>query len=371
VDSIARLLDDALARHVGSAAAVSIGDAGVEVARLVRGHTRRVPDRGASIDERTWFDVASLTKPIVTVASAMVLAAEGRLELDAPIRNFLPSAASAGTVRQLLGHAAGCIAHVEFFREMRDRSRGYGPDASEAPALRAELVERAERVPANPPGLATIYSDLGYIQLGAILECVTDRPLEQAYAELVAGPLALAARYPGTTALPGAVATEIDEARGGLVCGRVHDDNAYWAGGICGHAGLFATIDDVARFARAIVLAHAGEPQGRLVPEIVQRFAHDAAAPATTWRLGFDTPAREPGVSHAGDRWPREGAIGHAGFTGTSLWLDLPRRRWVVLLTNRVHPTRGGTSADDIKQLRRAIHDAAVTALDDPSRAVP
>jgi serine-type D-Ala-D-Ala carboxypeptidase len=126
---------------------------------------------------------------------------------------------------------------------------------------------------------------------------------------------------------------------------------------------LFATLDDVVKFAQAIVETHAGRPRGKLAPAIVQQFAAESAAPITTWRLGFDTPSREPGVSQAGDRWPRTGAIGHTGFTGTSIWLDLPRRRWVVLLTNRVHPTRGGTSADDIKALRRAVHDAAVALL--------
>jgi CubicO group peptidase (beta-lactamase class C family) len=92
---------------------------------------------------------------------------------------------------------------------------------------------------------------------------------------------------------------------------------------------------------------------------VVRRFVTEAPAPDTTWRLGWDTPTTTPGISHAGDRWPRSGAVGHTGFTGTSLWLDLPRGRWVALLTNRVHPTRDGT-ADAIKALRRAIGDAAV-----------
>lgn len=358
MDRIAALLDAALARNIGSAAVLSIGDAGVEVERIVRGHTRRVPDLGEPIDDRARFDVASLTKPIVTVASAMVLAGEGRLDLDDPIRRWIPGAASTGTVRHLLGHASGCIAHVEFFRTMR---------VGEHPDPRGELLDLAARVPANPPGVTTVYSDLGYIQLGAIVERAAGLPLEEVFAELVAGPLELAARYAGIEPVAGAVATELDDpatSERGLVCGRVHDENAYYGGGICGHAGLFATIEDVARFAQAILETHAGRPRGKLLPSVVQRFAGEAAAPSTTWRLGFDTPSREPGVSHAGDRWPRDGALGHTGFTGTSLWLDLPRRRWVALLTNRVHPTRFGTSAEDIKTLRRAVNDAAFDLLE-------
>ena len=346
---IAAIVDDALRRGVGSAAAVSVGDEGRERVRFVRGHTRRVPDLGAPIDDSTYFDVASLTKPMATAACAMVLAGERMLDLDAPIHSWLPTAASTGTVGQLLGHAAGCAAHVEFFRRLRS---GIAADP------RRELVQMAALEPAQPPGVTTLYSDLGYIMLGAIIERAADAPLERVFADLVAGPLGLAARY-GPVA--DAVATELDDR--GLVCGRVHDENAYYGGEACGHAGVFATIGDVAAFASAIADTANGTPRGRLRTEIVTYFATTAMAPGTSWRLGWDTPSPAPGVSHAGDLWPRTGSIGHLGFTGTSLWLDLPRRRWVALLTNRVHPTRGGTSADDIKALRRTVNDRAIELL--------
>lgn len=352
MDRIAALVDGALAAGLGSAAAVSIGDAGREVGRVVRGRRWREPDLGPPVDDAAWFDVASLTKPIATVACAMVLVGERRLELDAPIRRWLPTAASTGTVRHLLGHAAGCAAHVEFFRDLRE---------GEHADPRGELVLRAAHEPAGAPGATAVYSDLGYILLGAIVERAAEQPLEQAFRALVAEPLGLAAHYPGQVACAGAVATELDDR--GLVTGRVHDENAYFSGGVCGHAGLFATIDDVARFAAAIVETHGGRPRGRLRPEVVQHFLATAAAPAASWRLGWDTPSATPGVSHAGDRWPRVGAVGHLGFTGTSLWLDLPRRRWVALLTNRVHPSRHGGSAEAIKALRRAVNDAAVELL--------
>jgi serine-type D-Ala-D-Ala carboxypeptidase len=347
------LLDGALARHVGSAAAVSVGNQGAEVFRLLRGHVRRVPDLGPPIDDTTYFDLASLTKPIATVASAMVLVGDNRLDLDTPIRYYLPDAASTGTVRHLLGHSAGCAAHVEFFRG------GHRPYA--------DLVGLAAREPlAYAPGTSTIYSDLGFLQLGAIVERAADAPLDHAFSTMVARPLDLTARFPGTTALPNSVATEIDPARGGLVCGLVHDENAYYSGGICGHAGLFATLSDVATFARAIVETAGGRPHGRLRPEIIHRFARESAAPNTTWRLGWDSPSPEPGVSHAGDAWPRANSIGHGGFTGTSIWLDLANRRWAILLTNRVHPTRGGTSADDIKALRRELGTLSTFATSAP-----
>ena len=349
---IAAIVDDALRRGIGSAAAVSVGDGGHEIVRFVRGHTRKVPDVGDLITDQTPFDVASLTKPMSTVACAMALVADRMLDLDAPIHQWLPNAASTGTVRQLIGHAAGCAAHVEFFRVLRS---GIVPDP------RRELVRMAASELASAPGVTAVYSDLGYIMLGAIIERAADAPLEQVFSELVAGPLGLGARFASTGAVDGAVATELDER--GLVQGLVHDENAYFGGGACGHAGLFATIGDVALFAQAIVDTATGTPRGRLRTGVVTDFINTAAAPTTSWRLGWDTPSPASGVSHAGDRWPRKGSIGHLGFTGTSLWLDIPHRRWVALLTNRVHPSRGGTSADDIKSLRRAVNDRATDLL--------
>jgi CubicO group peptidase (beta-lactamase class C family) len=199
-----------------------------------------------------------------------------------------------------------------------------------------------------------VYSDLGYIVLGAVLEAAGGLPLARLFERHVAGPLHLSARY-ATSLVDGAVATELDER--GLVCGLVHDENAYEGGGMFGHAGLFASLDDVARFAAAIVM-----PGSAFSPD---RFFATAPVPGASWRLGWDTPSHTPGVSAAGDRWPRERAVGHMGFTGTSIWLDLAHRRWVVLLTNRVHPTRFAGTADRIKALRRSVHDAVVDALGD------
>jgi CubicO group peptidase (beta-lactamase class C family) len=368
VDQIAALLDEMFARGIGSGAALSIGDSGREVERMVRGTTRRLPTPGVPVDAHTWFDVASLTKPMATVASAMVLVGEGALDLDTPIRRWLPAATSTGTVRQLLGHAAGCAAHVEFFKRLRV---GVHDDP------RAELVAMAAGEPANEPGVAAVYSDLGYIMLGAIIERAAGAPLEEAFARLVAEPLGIGARYASTARPiagqegapslfggPNIAATEIDERTGvsAVVQGSVHDENAWYGGGVCGHAGLFARIDDVATFAAAIVDTANGTPRGRLRPEVVNQFLSTAAAPGS-WRLGWDTPSATPGVSHAGDRWSRVGAVGHLGFTGVSLWLDLPNRRWVALLTNRVHPTRFGDSPEGIKSLRRRVNDFAVTML--------
>jgi CubicO group peptidase (beta-lactamase class C family) len=280
------------------------------------------------------------------------------------VRRYLPDASTHGTVRQLLGHSAGCAAHVEFFRRLR--VEGHADP-------RAVLVDRAQRERCAPPGVAAVYSDLGFIQLGAVLERAGERPLEELFATLVAEPLGLTgARYAPTgasamsdsapgQALENAVATELDDR--GLVCGLVHDENCYFGGGVAGHAGLFADLGDVATWAAAMVSSAAGAARGRFDPDTVRRFFSDAPIAGASWRLGWDTPSSTPGVSQAGDRWPRTGAVGHTGYTGTSVWLDLANRRWVVLLANRVHPTRHGNTADAIKALRRAVGDAVIDSL--------
>jgi CubicO group peptidase (beta-lactamase class C family) len=321
MDQIAALIDDALVANLGSATAVSVGDGGVEVFRYVRGHRWRVPALGPPIDDKTPFDLASVTKVMATAILAE------QLDVAAPVRATFPYAATTGTIAQLLEHRAGCVAHVEFFRALRG-TRPADPHR--------ELIERALREPCGPPGGERVYSDLGFIMLGALLEQGREL-LDVQFAKRIAKPLGVSARF-AIEPVADAVATELDER--GLVCGLVHDENCYYGGRVQGHAGLFASLDDVAKFAAWAV----------------------TRGPDASW-LGWDTPSPTPGVSQAGDRWPREHAFGHTGFTGTALWLDLAHRRWVALLTNRVHPTRHNNTADAIKTLRRAVNDAAIDAL--------
>jgi CubicO group peptidase (beta-lactamase class C family) len=358
--ALAAVLDEAVAGGLGSAAAVSVGDASGERLRHCCGALWRVPTPGPAVDEAAWFDLASLTKPMVTAALAMVLVDRGRLALDEPVRRWLPDAATPGTVAELLGHAAGCAAHVKFFEEPEVLAL-----AAEPRRARQQILRRARTHPlVGVPGKDTLYSDLGYMMLGELLERAAGDELARLHAELVAGPLTLGAHFRGAAGAakvpPGAVvATELDAA-GQPLRGEVHDENARIGGGVFGHAGLFGRVGDVAAFARAVLALPDGG--GLVRPETAAAFFARSLG-GGSWRLGWDTPSSTPGVSHAGDRWPRHGGVGHLGFTGTSLWLDLPRRRWVALLTNRVHPTREGT-ADDIKRLRRRVMDEATALLD-------
>ncbi len=360
-DAIGRRLDAAIVDGICSAAAAAVGDA-QSGPTWWRGTTRAVPDRGPPITRATPFDLASLTKPMATAANAYALISERRLGFDDRAARWLP-VDGAITVAHLLGHAAGFPAHVELFRRL------WAGDLAGAAEPRAALVAMAMGTPLDrAPGAAAVYSDLGFITLGALLERAAGAPLEELLA-LVTEPLGLGARFVDLrpTAPPPAwpappVSTEHD-ARRGLVTGEVHDENAHAGGGIAGHAGLFGTIDDLAAFAAAMVRAP-HERVGRFDPDVVAHAFATAAAPDTSWRLGWDTPSTTAGISHAGDRWPRAGAVGHLGFTGTSLWLDPPRRRWAVLLTNRVHPSRTRPEAARIKELRRDVGDLACALLD-------
>jgi CubicO group peptidase (beta-lactamase class C family) len=280
--------------------------------------------------DATPFDIASLTKPLSTVTLTMMALEAGKLALDdRPRPEF--------TVEDLLAHASGLPAW---------KLLGHSRDE----ILRAIMHEPLE----SPPRTVARYSDLGFILLGATVENALGAPLDQLFRERIATPLALDLTFnPRHREL--CAPTEH-----GLQ-GVVHDENARAMGGVAGHAGLFATAQEVSRLTHALVTAWHGARSmlPRLVPrERMHQFWSASTVPGSTWCLGWDRPAATG--SSAGTRWPRDG-VGHLGFTGCSLWIDPPRARWVVLLSNRVNPSRQN---ERIKQFRPAIHDAIVAALD-------
>jgi CubicO group peptidase (beta-lactamase class C family) len=244
------------------------------------------------------------------------------------------------TVADLLAHASGLPAWRPLYQ------------AGDAQAMRAAVL--AEPLEAAP-GTRSVYSDLGFMLLGWHLEARLGAPLDQLFARRIAAPLGLELGFRPADAAACAP-TE------GTLRGVVHDDNARVLGGVAGHAGLFGTAADVSRVAHALVAAWHGARSTalpRLWPAArVQQMWRPSGVPGSTWCLGWDRPAATG--SSAGARWPRDG-VGHLGFTGCSLWIDPPRARWVVLLSNRVHPTRAN---ERIKAFRPVLHDAVVAALD-------
>ncbi len=312
----------------------------------------------------TVYDVASLTKAVSTTVLAMQEVAAGRLELDRAAAELIPELATGDeprariTVRQLLCHASGLPAHRPFWRLV-----------ARAPAERLAIARLAAREPLeSAPGTRAVYSDLGFILLGWLLERSTGARLDVLFAERIARPLGLAATTFVNLAEADARArllaertvapTQISTDRQGLVLGEVDDLNAFAMGGIAGHAGLFSTADELAAIAGALCRAAGGERGGIAPPEVVREFWSPSGVPGSTWRLGWDGPAQTG--SQAGERLSRA-AVGHLAFTGCSLWIDPAREVIVVLLANRVHPTV--PTDDRFRRFRPALHDAALDAL--------
>jgi len=336
--------------------------------RQVPAGGREQPRPGVPIDLETRFDLASLTKPMATTTLLARELSRGQpsISLSDRVDRHLPEAdagartATVGstTLQAVLGHGAGLPAWQDFWTA----SQTLDP-AERCTAIMREVLTQPLT---TPSGTHVIYSDLGYLTLGWLLEALHRTPLDQLFAREIAAPLGLRAGYRRSTRShppEPLVATEITPERcpeGRPLQGVVHDDNCAALAGVAGHAGLFASAIDVASWATVWLDVLAGDPgdatpRGRLAlaPAVAHRLVTAQAAPGTTWRLGWDTPTR-PGSS-AGELAPAD-AFGHLGFTGTSVWLAPAAQAAVVLLTNRVHPSREAT--EGIRRLRPALHDS-------------
>jgi len=346
-----RVIEAAVAAHAFPGAVVAVGKDGVLAHLKAFGHLSYDAD-AASVQTDTLYDLASLTKVIVTTTMAMILVDEGKLDITKPVSAFLPEfhggAKDKVTVWHLLTHSSGIDWWAPLFKEIK------GKDAYVKRIDAMDLVYE--------PGTKSVYSDLGVILLGEILERVAGQDLDTFARTRILGPLGMkdTTYRPGRELLPRIAATENDPWRGHVLRGEVHDENAAALGGIAPHAGLFGTAPDLARFAQMLldggVLGH----QRIVSRETVEKFTLKAGGvPGSSRALGWDTPSEN---SSAGSLLsPR--SFGHTGFTGTSMWMDPDRNLFVVLLTNRVHPTRENNA---IREVRRAVADAVVHGLANP-----
>jgi len=299
------------------------------------------------VDDASVFDLASMTKALATVSCCMAFRAAGRLPLDVPLAEILGRpvvGGSAITPRRLLSHTSGLPPWRPFHLEV--------PLRGGAPARRTEILRAARDTrPIVPAGSATLYSDVGFLQLTALVEFLGGKRLDRVFTELVPA-TGLAFRplseSEGERRLSGFVPTERDAERG-LLAGRVNDENAFAMGGVSGHAGLFGNAGAVRRYAQTLLDAFHGRPSW-IPQDVVREFWRRQPGPGT-WALGWDTPSRTG--SSAGTRPPPD-AVGHLGFTGTSIWLSPAREAIAVLLTNRVWPDR---SNESLKGFRPRFHD--------------
>ena len=310
--------------------------------------------------EDTLYDCASLTKVAVTLPLILQLIDDGVLTLSTKASDMLPSFGTAGkeeiTVGQLLTHTSGLQADMNLHSHGWDREQMW--DAVFSAPLAAK------------PNTEVIYSDLGYLVLGRIIERSLELPLDQAFKRWVADPLGM--HHATLTPSPGQAhryaATEHDESIQDHLCGIVHDEKARALGGVCGHAGLFATAGDLLQYARMWLAqgavpaveaakAKAGEP--RLLSRAAAATAtrpHTSHIQGSSRGLGWVLKGDKMDAS--GD-WMSPYCYGHTGFTGTSLWIDPESDLAVVLLTNRVY---GGRSSS-VAQLREQVHNALKGAV--------
>ena len=338
---------------------------------------------GAAVTKASRFDVASVTKVLATTAALLRLVDDG-LGLDREVGDLVTGTAFGDrTIRQLLGHRAGLIAWMPWFEAARVHPACSGlwpggPGGADRAAARRLTLEAALRTPpARPADEARVYSDLGFLALGEVVTAASGETLDLFARREVFERLALNATsfhpLPGPN---GAVPTgalrprepapgqeglyEVGPQPPKVVPGEVDDDNAWACGGVAGHAGVFSTATDVAAFGR--LLMEDLEGAGRLArQETVASFMALDGPLEPARGLGFDHLARPR--SSCGPRFGqgRRGGVGHLGFTGTSLWLDLDRGVVAVLLSNRTFPSRTNQA---IGPLRAAFHDALVTMVD-------
>ena len=317
------------------------------------------------VSASTVYDLASLTKPLATVTALATLMHEGRCRLEEQIGGLLPELAGApvapATLRQLLTHSSGLPGWRGYYERLSpDGSVPASADArAEAGRRMLQLIGQEALI--YPMGGKSLYSDLGFMLLGMLVEQLSGMPLdrfvqERLYQPLAAKPLSF---LPGGAPKPsfGPIApTEEDPWRERLLCGEVHDENAAALGGVAGHAGLFGTADAVLAVTGAWLQAYHRRPS-QLDAEAVREFTqHQHAAPGSSWALGWDTPSSP---SSSGQYFSPQ-SFGHLGYTGTSMWIDPTCDLEVVLLSNRVHPTRKN---DAIRTFRPAIHDRVYCEL--------
>lgn len=355
IDSI---VSDGVARGVYPGAVVVIGRR--DSVLHSRGYGRltwRESSPAPSPDSTLW-DIASLTKVVGTASAALRLVDRGELDLESPVRRYLPRFTGGRrdqvTVRMLLDHTSGLRSYDQLFKITRDREAAIA-------MLLGEQVKRA-------PGDSAVYSDFNAMLLGLVLERASGVPLDELVRREVTEPLGLAQTLYRPPRSMHSRAAPTGVYRGTPMAGQVNDPNAAHLGGVAGHAGLFSTGTDLARFAQAW-LAEGSTPTGHWVkPATVRRFLTFSPGSGTRL-LGWDTRdttlAEKGELSVFGTLLSRE-AYGHTGWTGTELWIDPANDLFLVFLTNRSFDPRGSESIVRLREVRAALSDATVRLIPAP-----
>jgi beta-N-acetylhexosaminidase len=343
------VLDRYIQRHVFPGASVAIGYRGHLVYQKAFGRFD-YSAKGKPVSKETIYDLASLTKVVTATTLTMQSFESGILKLDDTVSRFYPSFIGNGrekiTLKHLLTHSSGLPAHLPLFKDTKGKGK---------------FVIKILQTPLEyEPGTKAVYSDLGIILLGSILERVTGKSLDRLAQDQIFAPLGMSHTLfkPGPKLKVEIAPTEKDAWRGRLVQGEVHDENAFAMGGVSAHAGLFSNSEDLSIFCQMLLNTGIYAHHRIVKRSTLKRFVTRQNLPPESSRaLGWDTPS--PGSS-AGNLLSAE-SFGHTGFTGTSIWLDPTRELFIILLTNRVYPSREGNG---ILEARRELADAVVRAVE-------
>ena len=353
-------LDPALAGKLDKLVKTAIEEAvapGVAIAVGRNGHIAYMKGYGyidwnqpgsPAVDSNTLYDLASLTKVIATTTLAMILEETGQLDLNRTVVSYLPEFNSPEkaqiTVKQLLTHSGGLEAGANIFSTARGRDQ--------------YLYQINNRPLEYTPGTNMIYSDWDMILLQLVMERISGKTLDVLASEKIFRPLGMVdTQFQPPFSIRSRIApTQVDDARGGLLWGTVHDENAWAIGGVAGHAGLFSTAKDLALFSMMILNGGEGVNGVRIVkPATIARWTARQGKESTR-ALGWDSPEGGSSAGQFFSPW----SFGHTGFTGTSIWIDPEKDLFVVVLTNRVNPTRNNTRH---VQLRRDVADMVQQAV--------
>jgi len=343
------LLDRYVQCHAFPGASVAVGYRGHLIYQKAFGRFD-YSSKGKSVSTETIYDLASLTKVVTTTTLTMQLLESGFLRLDDPVKRFYRSFTGDGrekiTLKHLLTHSSGLPAHLPFYKDTKGKDN---------------FVRKVLQTPLEyDPGTRTSYSDLGMILLGSILEKVTGKSLDQLSRDQIFVPLGMAHTCfkPNSKLNAGIAPTERDPWRGRALQGEVHDENSFAMGGVSGHAGLFGTSGDLSIFCQMLLNGGVYSHHRVLKRSTLEMFVTRQHLPTESSRaLGWDTPSAG---SSAGDLLSAK-SFGHTGFTGTSIWVDPTRDLFVILLTNRVYPTRENSL---VQEARRELADSVVRAIE-------
>jgi CubicO group peptidase (beta-lactamase class C family) len=359
-------------KHTFPGAVLLVGHKGKIVYNKAVGCRSLVPEI-SPMKTDTVFDVSSLTKALITTTLTMQLVDKGLLQIDSRLSRIFQTFGTLGkermSVRHLLTHCSGYPAVMPFYKAISraDKGERWGIMTSRG-AVEMVYSEIFRSKLEHVPGKVCTYSDVGFILLGAILEvCSGGQTLDKIALKNIFKPLNLKStgfidvskvKRRGIAPISEMIAPTLEcPWRGKLLCGEVHDDNAWAMGGIAGHAGLFSTAEDIHTIAYELMKCYSGQSDFVSQKTIKSFWTKDGNIAGSTWALGWDTPSNEN--SSAGKLFSKNG-VGHLGYTGCSIWIDPEKELDVVLLSNRIHPNDQNLS---IREFRPIIHDLVIEAI--------